>query len=246
MPVKFDASVVLSPVSDDSAASKLGGAGALLSQVGGLGALGGFSLGGGGKKAESVATLGSAALTEEFIKDNNLLPVLYYKKWDAEKQDWKSDDPDERPTLWKAEKKFREKVRSIDEDKKTGLITLTITWRNPEQAAAWANELVQRANRKLRDRAIERSQRNLDYLNEQLAKSNVVELQKAISSLIENEIKQVMVARGNDDFAFRVIDPARVPGERSSPKRGVIAVLGLVLGFVFGVILALALPAKSR
>lgn len=243
LPEKFEASIVLSPV-DDGASGKLGGAGALLSQFGGLAALGGIGVGGSGKKAEAMATLQSHALTENFIRDNNLLPVLYAEKWDVEHQSWKEKDLDEVPTVWKAEKKFAKKIRSIGEDKKSGLVTLTIEWTDAELAAKWAKDLVDRANRDLRAREIKQSQTNLAYLNDQLTKTSVVELQKAIYSLIEAEIKKVMIANGSDEFAFRVVDPPRVAEERSSPKRGLIVAVGLFLGFMLGVVLALSLPTR--
>lgn len=245
LPEKYEASIVLSPV-DDSAGGKLGGAGSLLSQFGGLAALGGINVGGSGKKAEAIATLQSHGLTENFIRDNNLLPILYADKWDAERKAWKTQDPEEVPTVWKAEKKFAKKIRSIGEDKKTGLVTLTIEWTDAELAAQWAKDLVDRANRDLRAREIKQSQTNLAYLNDQLTKTSVVELQKAIYSLIEAEIKKVMIANGSDEFAFRVVDPPRIAEERSSPKRGLIVAVGLFLGFMLGVVLALSLPARNN
>ena len=246
LPEKFESSVLLAPVGDESAGGKLGGAGALLSQFGGLASLGGLSLGSGGRKVESVATLSSASLTEKFIDENQLLPVLFYKDWDADKKAWKKADPTEQPTLWKAEQKFAKNVRSVSEDKKTGLVTLTITWKDPVLAAQWANELVSRANASLRARAIEQSERNLEYLNAQLQKTTVVELQQAIYGLIENEIKQVMIANGSSQYAFRVLDPARVAEKRSSPKRALITVIGLFVGFMLGIVIALAQPSAPR
>ncbi len=244
LPEKFESSVVLAPNGDD-VGGKLGGAGALLSQFGGIASLGGLSLGGGGgRKSEAIATLQSGVLTEAFIRDNNLLPVLYEDDWNAAGKVWTISDPAKQPTPWKAEKLFREKIRSVHDDKKTGLITLTITWSDPQLAAKWAAELVARTNATLRTRAIAEAQRNLDYLNEQLKKTSVVELQTAIYGLIENQIKQVMVANGSEEFAFRIIDPARVSEKRSSPKRARIVILAIFLGLTIGCGLAFALPRK--
>jgi uncharacterized protein involved in exopolysaccharide biosynthesis len=244
LPVKYQATALLSPVDSGEGGGKLGGAGGLLSQFGGLAALGGISLGGGGEKDESIATLQSAALTEAFIADRKLLPVLFPRKWDAARQTWNTSDPDEIPTLWKAEQKFRKKVRSVDIDKKTGLVSLTIEWSDPKQAAEWANELVQRTNRTLRDRAIEISERNLDYLNGQISKTSVVELRQSLYTLIETEIKKVMIAQGSEEYAFRVIDPARVAEERSSPRRALITLVGAFAGLMLGIVIALALPQR--
>lgn len=231
LPNRFTAEVVISPTEDDASKS-LGGAGALLSQFGGIAGLG---LGSTSKVAESVATLRSAALIETFINESNLLPILFKSRWDEEGKHWKegllSRDP---PTLWKAEQLFSDDVLSIKEDRKTGLLTLTIEWTNPELAALWANEIVARGNHYLRARAIDLSEKNLVYLNQQLEKTSVVELQSSIYSLIELEIKKIMIARSNEEYAFKVVDPARVPEEKSSPKRVLISLLGLFLGFCAG------------
>ncbi len=72
-----------------------------------------------------------------------------------------------------------------------------------------------------------------------------MELQRSIYSLIESEIKKVMIANGSDEFAFRVVDPARVPEQRVSPKRALITAVGLFAGLMIGLVLALALPRKS-
>lgn len=238
LPVKYEASVTLVSVGDDGG-GRLAGAGALLSQFGGLAALGGFGVNGGGRKAESMATLQSAALIEAFIGDRELLPILFAHKWDSGAKRWMTTDPKDTPTLWKAERMFRTKIRFINEDKKEGLIRLTIRWNDAQQAADWANDLVARANARLRERAIESSKKNLDYLNEQIRKTTVVELQQAIYGLIEAEIKKVMVAQGSSEYAFRIVDPARVPEVRSSPNRLLIAACGVLFGFALGSALAL-------
>lgn len=240
LPPTYEASVVMTPVLEDADGAKLGGgAGALLSQFGGLAALGGINLGAGGKKSEALATLQSAALTQTFIDENQLLPILFASRWDPAKKSWKPSLFGDDPSLWDGELKFRKKVRSLSEDKKTGLITMTITWRDPELCAAWAKELVARTNSYLRNKAIAQSNKNIAYLNDQLGKTSVVDLQKAIYGLVEAEIKKIMVANGSDEYAFRVIDPPRVPEERSGPKRGMIIVGSLLAGFVLGALLAL-------
>lgn len=245
LPEKFQASVVLSAVTSEADVGKLGGAGALLSQFGGIAGISGLGGAGSSKKVEAVATLQSSSLTEAFIRDKNLLPILFPDRWNAERKKWEGDDPDRVPTIWKGEMKFRKDIRSVTEDKKSGLVTMTITWSNPQQAAEWANDLVSRTNAALRHRAIEESERNLAYLNEQTSKTSVVELQRAIYGLTETEIKKIMIANGSEEYAFRVIDPARVPEERTSPKRGLIAVSGLVLGFFAAAFLSFLLPRRA-
>jgi len=215
LPVKYDAVIVIAPVSSQSSSSKLSD---VASSFGGLGGLLGFASSGNEQKAEYIATLQSEALTESFIKDRNLLPVLYPKLWDSQANRWKTTDPNKLPTLWKANRLFAKSVRGITENAKTGLVTMTISWKDPAQAASWANGLVKLTNDYLRDKAIARSERNIQYLSSQAAKANEVELRTALFELMQNELKTEMVSRGNDEYALKVIDPAAIPEKQASPQ----------------------------
>src|ERR1700722_20914475 len=82
IPKQYDAEVIISPVTSTSEKS-FGGGGGALGSLSGLAALAGMSIGSDSKKAESIATLQSQALTARYIRENNLLPILYADKWDA-------------------------------------------------------------------------------------------------------------------------------------------------------------------
>ena len=248
----YRAEVVVIPVSGEEGR---GGLAALAGQLGGLASLAGVDLGGsGGRKEETLAILRSRAFTERFIRERNLLPVLFADKWDAAKGRWRVDDPDDVPTLGDAWRFFNERVRTIQEDRRTGLVTLAIEWTDPEVAAEWANELVRRANDTIRARDIEEAERSIRYLDEQLARTNVIELQQALYRLKEAQIKKIMLARTHEEYAFRVLDPAVPPEKHVRPNRPLVVALGLLVGLVLGIAGTLAAgggserkaPARSR
>jgi uncharacterized protein involved in exopolysaccharide biosynthesis len=244
---RYDAAVVISPVTDDSAGGHLGGLGGLVSQFGGLAAVAGLSVSGNERKAESLAILQSEQLTERFIRENNLLPVLFADKWDATNHTWRVSDPKKVPTLWKANEFFKKGVRKVYTDTKTGLTTLTITWKDPKVATQWANALVALANDGIRGRTIEEAERNVTYLNQQLAKTNMVAVQNSISTLLESEIKKIMLAQGSKEYAFRVIDPAVEPERPASPNRTVWTLLGCLVGLIGSSAIVLAgAPPSTR
>jgi uncharacterized protein involved in exopolysaccharide biosynthesis len=191
------------------------------------------------QKAEYIATLQSRVLTETYIREQNLLPILFASKWDAAKGEWKSKDPKKQPTIWDGNKLFEKKIREVMADKKSGLVTLSISWKNKEQAARWAADLVARANTYLREKALDTSSRHIDYLNEELKHTSELELQGAIFHLLEGEIKKTMMARGNVEYAFKTIDPAVVPQEAARPKRWLISIFGVLAGFFLGAMIAL-------
>ncbi len=225
VPKQYEGIVQLSPISPD----KGGSFGSSTSELGGLVALAGISLGNDSAKTEAIAVLQSESLTDAYIEKNNLLPVLYSDDWDAGTHSWKTAKAARTRTLWMANRYFDRKIRKVLGNSKTGLVSLTIAWRDPRQAAMWANGLVRMANDFLRDKAIQQSERNIAYLSAEAAKTDIVEARQAIFSIMQKEITKAMVARGSEEYAFKIIDPATVPELPTLPRKVV-----WIIGGAFG------------
>ena len=234
---QYRVATLLAPV-DHSAAggglSQLGGA------ISSLGALAGVSLGEDSSRFQSIAVLESKLLTTGFISDHDLLPILFANDWDSKAGGWRTTDPGEAPSLEDGYRLFDEKIRTVNNDAQTGLVTLSITWSDRDLAARWANQLVQRANSEIRTTAIDEYRRSIEYLNEELAKTTVVGIQQAIYSVIESQIESIMLAKVREDYAFKVLDPAMAPDadDTQFPNRALFAFIGLVLGFTVALLLA--------
>jgi len=244
--------MLLAPPEKDSQG---GGLAALAGQFAGLADLAGVSLGGGADVDQSMALMTSRHFSEQFMIDEHVLQAMYPKLWDQAANRWKTGDgvghesaidwiteklgtrgpaqpggqTAEGPSLWRALKKF-DQLRKITKDKKTNLITLTVDWRDPAIAARWANDMVLRLNQEVRDRAIKQATRSVEYLNAELAKTQVLEMQQTIYKLIEREMRSKMTANVREEAAFRVLDPAAPPGERESPKRTLITLAAMFIG----------------
>ena len=131
LPKEYEASVLVSPVASSAGGGQMSALSSLATQFGGLASLAGVSVSGDSRRSESVAVLQSEALTEQYIQANNLLPVLFRKKWDTVKEKWTTTDPTEIPTLWKANRLFIDRIRKVSTETKTGLVTIAITWTDP-------------------------------------------------------------------------------------------------------------------
>ena len=239
VPKVYQATVVVSPVADNGS-SQLGALSSLATQFSGLASISGLSLTeGSAKRNESVAVLQSESLTERYIEKNNLLPILFREKWDAAKGGWRTTAADEVPTLWKGNVYFKKKVRSLTSDSRTGLVTLKITWTDPQLAAQWANDLVKETNSHLQGVAISEAERNIAYLREQMAKSDLVAVREAISSILQSEINNEILARGKDQYALKIIDPAVPPEQPEWPLKVPWIAAGFFVGLLASSFLAI-------
>jgi uncharacterized protein involved in exopolysaccharide biosynthesis len=234
LPKQYTATTEVSPV-DYLGGGRESGLNSLMSQVSGLASLA-ISTPAATAREESLATLQSTTLTERFIDANNLLPVLFARSWNPVASHWRNEPP----TLWKANRYFATHVRSVVENKKSGLVTLSITWTDPELAARWANGLVELTNDYLRTKAIADSERDIAYLRDEVTKTNAVEIQKAIYSLMETEYRKAMLAKGGQEFALKIIDRAFAPENPSSPQPLLWLGAGLSLGFLASLAVILA------
>ena len=119
--------------------------------------------------------------------------------------------------------------------KKSGLISLSISWKDPAVAAEWANDLVKQLNEQLRKKAIADSRKRVGYLEQELTKTTLQDMRSVLYNLLESEKQKAMLANVNEDFALEVIDPAIAPEIRDKPKRKLIVALGGVCGGFLGI-----------
>jgi uncharacterized protein involved in exopolysaccharide biosynthesis len=212
------------------------GLAAMANRLDTLTTLAGVSFRGKDSADEAIALLTSRAFTEEFIEEENLLPRLFYRQWDGSSHSWKRSYFLRTPTLWRAYRKFNERIRTVTQDRRSGLVAIRIDWIDPEEGAHWANSLVARVNERMRQRSIQEADQMIKQLQDELSRTDVVELRAAMFRLIENQVKQRALARVRSQYAFRIIDPA-APGDLSDPARplrSVLTLLGAVVGLLIG------------
>ncbi len=234
----YRAKTVLTPAGDrDSLGRSLSSA---LGSLGGLASLAGVDVGGTDAAVEeALAVLTSRAFTERFIEENNLMPELFAKEWDATNKTWKN--PGDAPTLAHAFRIFDSDVRFVERDKKTGLVVLQIDWTDRPKAAAWANSMIQKLNTEMRARAIQQSEASIGFLKNEIANTTVLEIRESINRLLEGQIRQRMLANVTQEYAFRVVDRAMVPDvtDKVRPKKLLMLLVGGILGGFLGAAIVL-------
>ena len=217
-----------------SAQEEKSGASSALGQFGGLAAMAGISIPSDSNVEQVVATLNSRKFLRTYIRENKLMPILFEEIWDIDNQVWLVSSADNEPTEQNAIESFKGFL-TVDEDKKTGLISLAISWKDPKVAAQWANDLVKQLNEQLREQAIADSKKRVGYLEQELAKNTLQDMRAVLYNLLESEKQKAMLANVNEDFALKVIDPAVAPVTRVKPNRKLIVALGGVSGVFLGI-----------
>jgi uncharacterized protein involved in exopolysaccharide biosynthesis len=241
LPPIYRAEVLLAPVSED----KSEGLSAIANQYGDLASLAGINLGTSKDKTDvHIAALKSRSLSVQYIKEANLMPILFASKWDADKKQWK--DNSDVPTDWKAFELWDRNIRRVNLDKRTGLVTLIVEWKDPALAAKWANEFIRHVNTRLRIEAVEEAEKSIVYLEKQLPTTSSVEVQQAIFRLIETQTKKKMVASTREEYAFTTIDPAVKPERKVKPRRGEMVFGGFVLGLIIAGLIVFARRRLAR
>ena len=249
---KYTSEAVLSPRSSGGA----GGLGQLASQFGGLAGLAGINLGGmGGNDPTALAKemLDTRDFFRAYLYDEVLINLMAAKGWDPASDSVEIDDSiydletqawvrevgpafQIKPSPQEAHKVFVANFLTIEEDKSTGFVTVSITHYSPSLARDWVNLLVHGVNEAVRDRDVREAERSIEFLKEQSLKTNLVSLTEAFAKLIEEQTKTVMLANASDEYAFQVIEPPVAPERKSEPKRALICVLGVLLGGMLGVV----------
>lgn len=261
LPNIYHAEAKLAPSQDQQG----GGLSGMASQFGGLASLAGISLskGGSDKTDLAIQVAQSRLFVTHFIREHQLeVPLMAVKGmdkqnntllidpkiYDANTHKWvrqvKAPKKPE-PSDWELYKAFIQLV-SFDQDKKTGLVTVGVDYFSPEVAKQWVDWLVSDLNRTMKERDQHDTQRNIDYLKQQLDKTSVADMQAVFYKLIEEQTKTLMLAEANPEYVFKTLDPAVVPEEKVKPKRALIVVLGGVLGGMFGVLLVLVRYALRK
>ena len=227
-PEIFKAETLLAPANEEKTSTS-----SALSQFGGLAAMAGISIPSDSNVEQVVATLQSRKFLLHFVEKNNLTPILFEEIWDSETQEWLTEKK-EKPSNLKVIDTFKSNL-AIDVDKKSGLIKMSYSWKDPKIAAKWVNDLVKQLNEELREKAITDSNKRVGYLEQELTKTSLKDMRSVLYNLLESEKQKAMLANVNKDFALEVIDPAVIPEIRQKPKRKLIFMIGSICGVFLGI-----------
>ena len=253
---QYKATVLLAPAQSDGA-----GLSSALGQLGGLASLAGVSIGGGDSSEAQMAQeiMKSWSFIDVFIAENNISVEVYAAEgwsrgsnelqidddiYDAETKTWlvENDNTGEvgPPSSWVLFQAFSERL-VVSENKKSGLVSVSIEYYSPQIAKQWLDMYVAAINAHMQQRQMEKVTNNINYLQAQIENTSIAEMREVFYTIIAEQTKNKMLSEASPEYAFVAVSPSMVPEEKSQPERAFICIIGTLLGGILSVLLVLVM-----
>ena len=253
IPNEYKATAVIAPAQSGGS-----GLGAMASQLGGLASLAGINIGGGegGEAQEAMEIMQSWGFIEKFIEKNDLaVEVFAADGWDASnneltinsdvynvsENEWMGDrlvGKTSAPSSWQLYQAFVGRL-SVSSDKTSGLVSVSVEFYSPLLAKRWVDLFVVTINEHMRDRKLAQVNNNIQYLEAQIEKTAIADMREIFYQIIQEQIKNKMLAEASPEYAFTTVSRAMLPEQKSKPKRALICILGTLLGGMLSILVVL-------
>jgi len=178
---------------------------------------------------EIVNLLNSNILRERMIEKYNLLHV-FFKKEELEKQS-------ENKKIW-AGLNYLKGALKVSYKQKDNIIEISMQFKDPKMAAEIVNYTISELTDYMSSEAKRVAETNKKYLESQIDKISDPFIKTKIYSLIAQQIEQSMMAEVKENFAFKVLDPPKVPDKRIKPKRRQMVMISFVTSLFAGIFAA--------
>lgn len=252
LPDKYTSSAVLAPVNPEESSYPMG-----LSKIGGLGALTGITFDSGiGEAQLALEIMQSWGFLERFIEKNNLQAQIYAVAgwdresnqliydddiYDIEKEVWliEGDDGETRPpSSWELYQEFSN-ILTIKSDKDTGLFALGIEYYSPFIAKQWVDLIFEEINKHMQQRKLLKVNSSIKYLEAQIEKTSISNMESVFYTIIEEQIKNKMLAEATPEHTFFLVSQSMVPELASSPRRLFLLAVSIVFSFLISSLIVL-------
>lgn len=232
----------------------------------GLGGLAGINLSPtSGENEKALAILKSREFIRYFIEKHKLMDDIFYKSWDKTSSNWRkpgllqhtqvyidrafnsltTHNDNFAPSMEKAYMLFTNEILSVNPDKKTGLISISVTTHDAFLSASILENYIKDSNAYIKNRKNHELKRNIAYLKDKLEETKVTDIRLVLNDLIRNNMQNIMLSETKDEFAFETIDRPAVPERHSAPNRLAIVVISTIASLALGCA-ASFLNAKHR
>ena len=134
------------------------------------------------------------------------------------------------PTTAKRLKKFKKNIR-ISLDPENSFIKIDYIHLSPYVAKKTLDLILRELNLINRKKALDKSNKTLEYLSNQLKKYSLRNVIESINSLTEIELNKLVVANVKNDYTLAIVDSSFVPEKKSYPRRALVMLMVFLLSF---------------
>lgn len=192
--------------------------------------------------AQAIALLKSWAFIETVIEDMDIKPhLLAVKSWDEKSNNliWDLRIYDPNNEVWintdlargtyKAYERFRDLLH-VKRDEKSGLITISLEYYDPNLTKLWLNALIVALNKRFKERDVNEALVNIEFLERKVRETGIAEMQTMLYEMIQGQIKTVMLAESNEGYLMKEVVAPKVAERKASPRRFLIVIFCCMLG----------------
>lgn len=230
-------------------AQKESGGGGIAGQFGGLAAMAGINIGGGGSNDidQAIALVSSWPFLERVVNKHDLKPfVLGVKSWDPVSKELVWDDTvyddvnkkwlrkaatgkNPEPSSYEIYNALKKMV-TVQNDSKVNLLTIEVEHFSPTIAQRWVELLAAEINLHFKERDKNEAKRNIEYLQKQVAETSIAETHAVFYEMIEAQLKTLMLAEVGGEYLLKNVVEPKEAEMKSAPKRAVIVLFSTVAG----------------
>ena len=203
------------------------------------------------KKLESLSFFENQIMPKIFLPDLMAFKSWNYKTnspiydeniYDSISKTWqngRSNLSNKIPSAQKSYKVFKRNHLFLTSNRRNGFVTLGIKHRSPYIAQQWANLIVEEINSFYREKDKRKSEKSVEYLNNEISDTRLSEIKIVIAQLLQQETKKLALIESNINYVFDYVDPPVIMEQKSEPNRSSISIVGTFLGLVFSLFFVL-------
>ena len=258
LPNIYSSKILMAPTnSEDSLTSQL-------SRYSDLAGLAGFNIPneGASKSKEGIERIKSFDFFSNhflpYIKLENMIAV---EKWSAPDNTFTYDKRifDKNNNQWVREVKYpRSKIPSAQEayihykkflsvrENDNLFVTISIDHKSPQIAKKWVDIIFKQINKSMRNEAKKSADNSVEFLNKSIQTTNIQSIKEALTKLLEDQMRILMLVSSNEEYVFKIIDSSVIPEKKSSPNRVLICIIGTLIGIILSIIFVFIRKIKNQ
>ena len=187
--------------------------------------------------SELFSLLQSNILMERVIIKNNLIPVFFGEEAKGKK---------ENELIWDGIRYLKNSIYKVRDNKRDGIIELSVEFKDPEMSASILTGILAELTDYMSSEAKRVADTNKNYLESLIDKNSDPLIKQKIYALIARQIEVSMMAEVKENFAFKILDPPKIPDRKMRPHISMNIMLSFIISLVGGICLAFIMEHIER